>query len=322
MMIRRQSNPTCTFRIRVLGWIIVAICCTGVRADQPNTITVVTYNAQFLPPPASVANKRPNPDYRAKRIAEEISKFDIVALQEVFHPKHRGQIMAGLTKAWKKNPNRVIAPTPKGFSTNGGTALLTRQPILATNSTVYSHFSKPEEYGLRADGFAAKGVIHGRIAMDAKDPTKTIDVYVTHLEARADHLRPKQYKELATFIQQTSDPNRPMVLLGDMNTKGMAEFRNDPESQYVSMMLALNQARPNGGVIDVWTHLRADELGGTSEQESSEIGKRIDYIFVGNPNSPAPNLAAKWIAVKTYQDEQVTALSDHNAVVAEFEWKD
>ena len=101
--------------------------------------------------------------------------------------------------------------------------LLTRRPLIESNSTVYTDFSKPAEYGFMADGFAAKGVIHARIAKSETERTNTIDVYVTHLEARAGHLRPKQYAELAAFIQQTSDPDRPMVLLGDLNTVGSPE---------------------------------------------------------------------------------------------------
>jgi endonuclease/exonuclease/phosphatase family metal-dependent hydrolase len=310
-------------RFPILAWVVVVVAAASPLAgEEPILIRAISYNVQFLPPPAAIANKRKQPEYRAARIATEVSKFDIVGLQEVFHLNHRAQIIQGVTDAWKRNPGLMVAPRPDGFTTNGGTLLLTKSPIEATNSTVFKHFSKPDDYGIRADGFAAKGVIHGRVAIDPTDPTKTIDVYVTHLEARADHLRPKQYDELAAFIQQTSDPHRPMILVGDMNTKGMTEFRNNPESQYVMLMRALNGARPNGGVIDVWTHLKGDQLGGTSEQESSEIGKRIDYIFVGNPESPAPNLVPQSIVVETYQDEQVTALSDHNAVVAEFAWKE
>jgi endonuclease/exonuclease/phosphatase family metal-dependent hydrolase len=292
-------------------------------AQEPkSTISVISYNVQFLPPPASFANKRPNPEYRAKRIAEEMSKFDIVGLQETFHQTHREQIIDGLSKIWEQKPNQLVAPTPDGFNTNGGTVLLTRLPMSEPSSVVYKNFSSPKEFGFRADGFAAKGVIHGRIARSKDEPESTIDVYVTHLEARADDLRPKQYAELAEFIKQTSDPNRPIVLLGDMNTRGMADYRNDPNSQYSMLIKLLNDARPSGGITDVWVDLKGDELGGTSEQESSEIGKRIDYIFIGNPPAPAPQLIPRSIEVKTYQDEKVVALSDHNAVVARFEWKE
>ncbi len=293
-----------------------------VNADESWTLSVISYNVQFLPPPATFANKRKSPEYRAARIAAEVSQFDIVGLQEAFHLTHRAQIVDGIAQAWNGKPNTVIAPQPDAFATNGGTMLLTKRPIVETSSVVYENYSKPEDFGFRADGFAAKGAIHGRIAKDAEHLEQTIDVYVTHLEARDDPLRPKQYEELATFIQKTSDPNRPMILMGDLNTKGAIEYRSDPDSQYSQLIRALSRARPDGGVTDVWVALKGDQLGGTSEQESIEIGKRIDYIFVGNPKPPAPQLIPKSIEVKTYQDEKVVALSDHNAVVARFEWKE
>lgn len=60
--------------------------------------------------------------------------------------------------------------------------------------------------------------------------------------------------------------------------------------------------------------------GGTSEQESSEIGRRIDYIFIANPRGPAPRLDPVSVRVELFQDPKVEALSDHNAVAAEFRW--
>ena len=110
------------------------------------------------------------------------------------------------------------------------------------------------DYGLRADGFAAKGVIHARIALHAevndnkddkdrknhKEPAKkvenTLDVFVTHLEARDAAIREQQYVELADFIKKTSDRSCPMLLMGDINTAGMPEQRSDPNSQYSKLM--------------------------------------------------------------------------------------
>jgi hypothetical protein len=105
----------------------------------------------------------PKPDYRATRIAEEVTKYDVVALQETFHAKHRGQIVDRVQRAWNGEANLLISPKPEGFVTNGVCLLLSRLPMPVVGSTVYQHFSKPEDYGLAADGFAAKGVIHGRI---------------------------------------------------------------------------------------------------------------------------------------------------------------
>ncbi len=306
---------------------ITCLCfpCRSLVAEQPEgsdsgVLRIISYNVQFLPPPAEFANKRPQPQYRADRIAEAVSQFDVIGLQETFHATHRDRITKGIATAWGRSPNSVVAPTPDGFSTNGGCALITKHPITQTNSTVFKHFSKPADYGFRADGFAAKGVIHARVARSSDTPDDTIDVFVTHLEARADDLRPLQYVELADFIKQTSAVDRPMVLMGDLNTNGLAEYRDDPASQYSLLMKELNRARPDGGVVDVWQQLRGDQRGGTSEQESTEIGKRIDYIFIGNPASPGHQLRPKSIEVRLYQDAKVTALSDHNAVAAEFHW--
>ncbi|NOY40221.1 MAG: hypothetical protein GXP26_00085 [Planctomycetes bacterium] len=286
---------------------------------QVETIRVITYNVQFLPGLASVKNKRLHPEYRAERIAEELSQFDIVGLQETFHGKYRGQIISQVKQLWEGKLQSVESPTPKGFFTSGGCLILSRLPITDSNSTVYANFSKPADHGLRADGFAAKGVIHARLARDS-DSNERLDVFVTHLEARDDDLRPLQYAEMTTFIKERSDPRWPALIVGDMNTRGAKPFREDSESQYSKLVELLRKARPNCDLIDVWPYLKGDALGGTNEQESHEIGKRIDYLFVLNPPRPNAQLKPISVEVRLFQDPKVTALSDHNAVVAELEW--
>lgn len=289
-------------------------------ADNTTTFRVITYNVQFLPEPVSSKNKRPQPEYRAHRIAEEVSPFDLVALQETFHGRHRPMLSDQLRVAWNGVLRSLHSPTPEGFYTSGGCLLMTRLPMRDKSSLVFTDYSQPRDYGLRADGFAAKGVIHARIAPNAEEPGNTIDVYVTHLEARADHLRPKQYAQMAKFIHQTNDPTHPFLLLGDLNTKGQPKYQQDPNSQYTELFRQLRAAHPASRVTDVWPLLRGDALGGTTEQESDKIGKRIDYIIVGNPRPPHPQLTPVAIEVKTFQDPRVVALSDHNAVAATFRW--
>ncbi|NUM54400.1 MAG: endonuclease/exonuclease/phosphatase family protein [Candidatus Hydrogenedentes bacterium] len=298
----------------------ICLCAAGAYAQTPGAIKVITYNVQFLPGIAEGQNKRPDPEYRAKRIAEEVGKFDIVALQETFEERHRTAIKESVKAAWNGQLNAFESPKPAGFLTNGGCLLLTRLPILATGAVVYKNFSSPKEYGFRADGFAAKGAIWARIARGESAKDDYIDVFVTHLEARADDKRPLQYKELAEFIKAKSDPNRPLLLVGDLNTRGMAEYRNDPGSQYSVMMKAFGEARGEAGISDTWLTLMGDQLGGTTDQESDTVGRRIDYILLGNPKPPIAQLKPLAIKVNTYQDPKVTALSDHNAVEAEFEW--
>ncbi len=294
-------------------------------ADEPapadaTTLRVITYNIQFLPEPVSYQNERAQPEYRARRIAEEVCRFDLVALQETFHDQHRSILVDQLRTAWDGKLQSMRSPTPAGFYTSGGCLLLTRRPLQDISSTVVDDYSQPLDYGLQADGFAAKGVIHARIAPNKKYPEQKVDVYVTHLEARAGHLRPKQYAQMADFLHRTNDPASPFLLLGDLNTQGQPEFQQDPQSQYAELFRLLRAQSPAGRVTDVWPLLHGNALGGTNKQESDKIGKRIDYIIVGNPQPPHPQLTPVAIEVKTFQDPRVVALSDHNAVTATFKW--
>lgn len=306
----------------------------GTATKSTDKIRVITYNVQFLPDPASSKNERPNPIYRASRIAEEVSQFDIVALQETFHDIHRQALREQVEAAWNGRASSIHSPTPKGFFTSGGCLLLSRLPFAKTGSTVYKNFSKPADYGLRADGFAAKGVIHARVisALDGSRGVDNVpaecdgavadcvDCFVTHLEARDDALRPRQYLELAAFVKEQSKADSPVLILGDLNTRGGEQFRNEPESQYAALVRALQAVKPDGEVVDTWPHLKGAALGGTTHQESPEIGKRIDYIFLINPPRPHAQLNPLSAQVRLFQDPQIVALSDHNAVVAEFEW--
>jgi len=299
-------------------WLVCPATACGDAGNE--VLRVITYNVQFLPDPASMFNDRPHPDYRASRIAEETSHFDLIGLQETFHETHRGQIIDRLAELWGKRPNTVESPTPAEFFTSGGCLILTERPIVGRGAMVYSRFSKPINHGFRADGFAAKGVIHARVARSSELAEDCIDVYVTHIEARAAHLRPFQYQELADFIQKTSKPDTPVLLMGDLNTRGEEPYPQDPNSQYSQLMKCLQEARPDNEVIDVWPALRPAERGGTTEQESHDIGKRIDYLIICNPPQPGGQLNPVSVEVESYLDEKVVALSDHNAVVAELEW--
>lgn len=303
-----------------LQLVLAILDCGYLCAGEADCLRVITYNVQFLPHPISHKNERPDASYRADRIAEQISNFDLIALQETFHDTYREQMLSNLREAWSENIHSITSPRPNGFFTNGGCVIVSKMRPVANHAMVFKNFSKPIDYGLRADGFAAKGVIHARIKAE-QHVHQFIDVFVTHLEARADDLRPMQYVEVANFIKKHSRPESPALLMGDLNTQGSEKFRNDPNSQYSRLMEQLAMARPKHPWIDVWAYLRKDSLGGTTEQESSDIGKRIDYVLLSNPAETYRQLIPVSVKVMLFQDKKVTALSDHNGVAAELEWR-
>jgi endonuclease/exonuclease/phosphatase family metal-dependent hydrolase len=307
----------------LLSLIACLLAMTNMRAaaEPTHKLRVISYNVQFLPSIASIVNKRKDPAYRARTIGEKLSAFDIVGLNEVFEHKPRQMIIDALAEPWGKNIHTVVSPDPEDKRFNGGLAIATHLPILESNVLTYSQGSSPKEYGLQADGFAAKGALHARIVLEGSggdDPS--VDVFVTHLESKSDEIRRVQYTELAGFIAKHTSLDRPTLILGDMNTRGNPSYQQDPSSDYSLMMKTYAGSRARTSLIDLWPHLMSNALGGTNEQDSSEVGHRIDYVLFSNPAQGGTQLVPKAVRVNGYQDERVTALSDHSAVEAEFAW--
>lgn len=288
----------------------------------PRTIKAIVYNVQFLPGPGKIANKRKFLDHRAARLGELLAAYDVVGLNEVFDDKPREILLAKAKEILGENYHAVVHPRPGDIRYNGGLAIVSRFPIVASHHSFYKNFSDVKTYGALADGHAAKGGLHARICPDPeKAPDVFIDVFTTHLEAREDKLRPLQYEELSAFIKEHASPGHPVILMGDMNTHGMIEDRKDPASQYAMMMKAWNASRPEGApFVDVWPALMGEAHGGTSNQDDIEKGSRIDYVFYSNPAAGAGALKPLAVRVNPFPDPKSVYLSDHSAVEADFEW--
>ena len=331
MMVRMKGPHHRTVSLACLVPIIIVIgslimtSAGPAPADEPNDsqhsrrLKAISYNVQFLPGVAAVANKRPNAPYRARVLGDRLAAWDIVGLNEAFDAAARDQILKGLKSAWKGAFTVVTGPPPTDPTRfNGGLVIATRLPILEQHSVIYTKFSRPEDFGLRADGFASKGVLHARIQLSAHSSvTDFIDVFVTHMEARDDSIRPFQYEEMAGFIRLHAAEDHPTLIMGDFNTRGNPEYQADPESPYNLLMTTLAEALPDKHLKDLWPTMHGDAIGGTSEQESSDIGRRIDYIMLAVPENQPDFIRVDDVRVNPFLDEKVTALSDHSAVEAD-----
>jgi len=299
---------------------------TPAGTSSPETFKIITYNVQFLPGIASFANKRKEPLYRAKSIGEKLATFDAVGLNEVFERRPREALLDGLRAAWGEAYHEVVSPQPTDGRFNGGLTIATRRPLVESHTLTYSQGSSPKKHGVLADGFAAKGALHARIARDAQaaeraaagQPAGCVDVFITHLEAREDAVRETQYPELAEFIRQNSSPDCPAIVMGDFNTHGDADDRAEEDAPYHRMKKLFDDARPGAPFVDLWPKLH-DSHGGTTIQEDVERGSRIDMIFLSNP-AAGGGLEPTAIRVNPYLDEKVGALSDHSAVEADLNW--
>jgi endonuclease/exonuclease/phosphatase family metal-dependent hydrolase len=288
-------------------------------ADTP--LKVITYNVQFLPGPGRLFNKRANAEYRARTLGGLLAAYDVIGLNEVFDDTPRRLLTEGLRAELGDAFHCVTAPDGErsAFGVDSGLMLVSRLPVVARHSLRYGNDSSPLKHGFLADGFAAKGALHARLSRGPDAPADDcLDVFVTHLESREAAVREKQYAQFAGFVREHSGPGHPALLLGDFNTDGGPRAQQDPRSAYHRLLAALRPRRDGAEVRDLWP-LLSKGPGGTSDQETDEGGKRIDYIFLANPAGARP-LRPQRVRVNRFLDGKVKALSDHSAVEAELEW--
>lgn len=304
-------------------WVLFSLPLPAQDLLKDRQLRLITYNVQFLPSLAAWANKRLLPDYRATTMARAFSEYDIVGLNELFADEPRELLLSEMKKAWGDSLQVHLSPKVDKDRFPGGLAIISRLPFLETNVHTYTQYSKPEQFGINADGFVTKGILHARIATTSgKSTDRAIDVFVTHMEARDPKVRPSQYTEFADFVKQYSSPDRPAVLMGDFNTVGDPPQVADDQSAYNLMIGKFRNARSESQFLDLWTSFGKGP-GGTSDQLREEGGRRIDYIFLLNPQDAtnlnrtvASKLSTQQIAVNRFLDPKVIALSDHSAVEA------
>ena len=268
-------------------------------------------------------NERELPLYRAEQIAQKMSAFDIIGLNETFDEKPCELIHSHFRELWGDDCSTLYGPIPDDGRFNGGLTLISRFPFATTNSMIFRNFSSPAQYGLGADGFAAKGVLHARLSIpsEGRSGTAGLDVFVTHLEARDGAIRRKQFNELGRFLGKHTSEETGFILLGDLNTRGNAPNRTTPTSMYNQLFDVLKRAVPKHRVIDTWLALNPEQDGGTKRQTGPTGGPRIDYIIIGQPKQGVAVLEAVQIAVNPCRDDRVVALSDHSAVEATLRWR-
>jgi endonuclease/exonuclease/phosphatase family metal-dependent hydrolase len=297
------------------GW------CPALAAERTgNVVKVISFNVQFLPGGASVVNKRKDPEYRARTLGDRLAAYDIIGLNEVFNDKHREILLEELHKNIGDGYNAVVHPKPADNRFNGGVAIVSRLPFIETHILTYSVGSSPKDYGFLADGFAAKGSVHARIARGKGELEKEyVDVFVTHLDSKDRKVRTIQYGELGKFIGQYSDSRHPVLIMGDMNTGGGPAEMQDPRSLYNTMVSAYQKGRPGAPIMDLWPSLNTGP-GGTGNPDKPGGGGRIDYILLSNPSRGGLRLTPVTCRVNGFADPKVVTLSDHAAVEAELKW--
>ncbi len=278
------------------------------------SLRVLAYNVQLLPGLAdAVAARVGEAAYRAGRIGEIAAAYDVVGLCEVFDTDRRADLIVAVERAAPGRFAIVRAPKPSGYVTGSGLLLLSRLPVEQWHLHTFEHAARFAEFGLRADGFAAKGILHARLRHGSGI---RIDCFVTHLDSKSDPARARQVEAVARFVAEHTTPEAPALLLGDFNVNAdvpPVPLPAEPATPYVGMLRVLSGS---GRVFsDAWTVLE-DGPGVTNDPTGSRKGTRKDYVFV---SAGKCLFAPAKIRVLPHLDERVPggSLSDHAAVECE-----
>ena len=252
----------------------------------------------------------------------------MVGLSEIFDDDERARVRSSLADLYPPVRSRE-GPDERDFTEDGGLLLLlSRHPIVASHSTIYRQ-------AVGADVVANKGALHVRI-QPAGHPT-AYDVVLTHTqnpneggpEAARSVVR-QQLDHLASFVAACTDPTRPCLIMGDLNTDALDNARTGDAPPTPGLHADL--LRRLGNPDDIWQRhgdtrsslygITSDDLGlfgshatRTSDHPDRGVnGTRIDVVLA-RPGS-------SWMAefescrVEVVRTPGGQDISDHYGVAA------
>lgn len=268
-------------------------------------VTVATYNVHgiFVPPPF-----RP----RAKRfpeIAEALSGFDVVVLEELFTSRSGGDRFRRSLLDAATQPSRFLPEKDQGRIYSSGLAVLSHLPSWGPASGgTFIPYSRCRGKGLffGSDCEARKGILFSAVNLDGP----ALHLYATHLDAggrRGDRdVRAHQLAELQEVIESRSGGSA-LILAGDFNV----ELEGDePDAA------ALRAFRDALGLQDLCAVTACDRVACPTWKLCG--GGRIDYIlFRSGQELHLEARAAGWDEARR-KNGSGSRLSDHPLLWGEF----
>ncbi|KNC98168.1 uncharacterized protein SPPG_06573 [Spizellomyces punctatus DAOM BR117] len=315
----------------------------------PSTgIRMLAYNFYLRPPPIESIGR----DYKEDRlnlfIETAINEFDIMALSETFgtfNSRRERLVDAAAERGLRYWAHGNERNWWKGTFVDSGLLVLSRFPIIKTETILYQGAYGPDRY-------AAKGVLYTQILLDDTPDRKTrLHLFTSHLQASylpddpddgddltgpASSIRYDQFIQMRSFIDSVLeasayDPvNDAVVLAGDFNVPG-ARFGGEPQrdgKEYLRMLQTLTSR--DAEVLDALREATGQQpqtwkpwkqcLKGT-EDDHKQAGKRLDYILQWRPRDAHHghvSVSVNETGLRPFrvQDRPFNQLSDHTGVTS------
>ena len=288
--------------------------------EEPETITgtftCATYNVDGLPEKVllfiTLNGDGPGED-GTKAISQKVSTsgWDFVAFQENF--TYNDELESAMSNyTFGKHRSFSIASALATADTDGlGFATLNSTcSFLSETMWAFEH----KEGGLTdgANTSIKKGIRHYEVQFDNE---VIVDVLVTHMNTADSDAQIAaqngQLQEVAAYINSIRSNNRPIIFMGDMNTR---YTRNDYQTNFWGVLDASLTC------ADPWVEYQWDGVYPTYPSDSimtgdygMQKGEVVDkIIYINNSN------AAVQIKANNYLHDESYTFADHKPVVSEF----
>lgn len=253
---------------------------TAFSRFTPAPLVLVEQNMALLP----VAYKGTNRAAALGGLIRHLKELqpDVVGLTECFLNSEREDIRSELSTLF---PASMSGPDEDDLEEDGGLLLLSRHHLLATHQTIFRHC-------IGEDCLTNKGALHVRIEV-AGHPAP-YDVFLSHTQ-NPDPLvtfpnsgppdpvavLESQLMQLAAFVHACGSPDRPSILLGDLNING---YNPDRYRLLTRALSSEGHYRP----LDIWKAAGQGGDGATLARECNfyedaddapSQDERLDYMI-------------------------------------------
>ena len=283
------------------------------------TFTCATYNVDGLPEKIlgfiSLNGDGPGSD-GTKSISQKISTsgWDIVTFQENF--TYNDELESAMKSYYTFGSHRSFSLlSALGTADTDGLGFATLNSTCSFSNESWWAFEH-KEGGLTdgANTSIKKGIRHYVVTLK-NDTNVVIDVLVTHMNTADSDAQIAaqngQLTEIAAYINSISGNNRPIIFMGDLNTR---YTRND--------MFGCLFDRLEGGLTyaDPWVEFMWDGVYPTLGSDSimtgdhgMQKGEVVDkIIYINNPNAKVQ------IKANNYLHDESYTFADHKPVVSQF----
>lgn len=276
-------------------------------------LAVLTYNVKLLP--RGITSNGPGfmgfTDWKYERfmcILENIldNKYDIVALQEVFHPEMRGLASNVLSEnGYYVYGDQLGGVLEKLIGNGNGLFIASRYPPVEHSQQTFN-FS--DSSPLSSDYFVNKGALRVEVALPNG---KFINVITSHLQSSNGDtsmvVRGENLAELSRFVSNVTETSgSPAIVLGDFNINGTDPVkRRFIKDQFSS---AVDE--------DKWEIEYNMPEQGKEKASFPDDNSLLDYIFLVKPHSNSSRYSSTQTSIQNggrinpYGDLFVD-LSDH-----------